>query len=446
MPHSPAAPPAPRARAADDRDGPPPPAHPPPRSAYIHLPFCKKKCLYCDFPVIAVGSRPGDEQVQDSMAAYVDALCREIAATRRLNPPDAPLRTLFFGGGTPSLLPPAQLERLVTAVERAYGLAPDAEVSIEADPGTFGAAALRTYRSLGVTRVSVGVQAFDDALLSACGRAHDLADVYKAIEAVYAAGVPSWSLDLMSGLPGLTPEGWRAGLEAALDAAPPHLSVYDLQVEEGTPFAKLYRPGAAPLPSDGAAAGMYCEASQVLRGAGYEHYEVSNYALEGHRCAHNMAYWEGRSYYAFGMGAASHLEGRRFSRPRRLAAYQRWLTGVEEAVGAPDNRGQPVVPGAELPPEPASEVLLDTVMLRLRLGAGLDLRAVAADFADGRDAADLIVGALHEHVQRGHVVLERDEGGSGEVVRVRLTDPAGFVVSNDVISDVFLALEELQRG
>jgi oxygen-independent coproporphyrinogen-3 oxidase len=207
----------------------PAPPWPPPRSAYVHLPFCKKKCLYCDFPVIAVGSRPGDERVQESMTAYVDALCREVAATRRLNDAAAPLQTLFFGGGTPSLIPPALLERIISAVDRAFGLASDAEVSIEADPGTFTADQLRTYCTLGVTRVSVGVQAFDEELLRVCGRAHGLADAYRAIEAVHAAGMPSWSLDLMSGLPGLTEDGWQRSLAAAVDAAPPHISVYDLQ-------------------------------------------------------------------------------------------------------------------------------------------------------------------------------------------------------------------------
>jgi coproporphyrinogen III oxidase-like Fe-S oxidoreductase len=163
---------------------------PQPRSAYVHLPFCKKKCLYCDFPVVAVGVRPDRRDTDDLMSSYVDLICQEISFTAHLNP-SGPLQTVFFGGGTPSLLPPAQLERILTALDRAYGIAPGAEVSIEADPGTFDAARLRTYMSLGLTRFSVGVQSFEEELLRTCGRAHDVRDAYRAIEAMHAAGVPS---------------------------------------------------------------------------------------------------------------------------------------------------------------------------------------------------------------------------------------------------------------
>lgn len=421
------------------------PTFPEPTAAYLHLPFCKKKCLYCDFPVIAVGLRPDAEKVQDNMRSYVDAVLREAAATRRLNG-SAPLATVFFGGGTPSLIPPALLEEMLTALDRRFGIALGAEISIEADPGTFDAALLRSYRSLGVSRVSVGVQAFNDELLKTCGRAHDLSDVYKAIEAVYAADVPSWSLDLMSGLPGLTQDAWEHSLEAAIDASPSHVSVYDLQIEEHTPFAKQYRPGVAPLPSDEAAAAMYCTASTVLRAAGYEHYEVSNYAKPGHRCAHNMTYWEGKPYYAFGMGAASYLEGRRFSRPRRLAAYLKWLEDMETwAAAAPEgNKEHGIVPGSEVAQETPADVLTDTIMLRLRLSDGLDLRQLAASFVDGPDAVGFIIEALKVHEDAGRVVFEWDDQDR-EVVKVRLTDPAGFVMSNDVISDVFAALDEMEK-
>ena len=190
-----------------------------------------------------------------------------------------------------------------------------------------------------------------------------MADAYRAIEAVHAAGPASWSLDLMSGLPQLTEGAWAASLAAALAAGPDHVSTYDLQVEEGTPFARRYSPGVAPLPADDAAARMYCSASEVLRGAGYEHYEVSNYARPGHRCAHNMAYWEGRAFYACGLGSASYLQGRRFSRPKGMHAYREWVGALADAAAA----GGPRVPGSELPPESADDLLLDTIMLRLRL-------------------------------------------------------------------------------
>ncbi|PRW32956.1 activating signal cointegrator 1 complex subunit 3 isoform B [Chlorella sorokiniana] len=433
-----------------------------PTAAYVHLPFCKRKCSYCDFPVIAVGRDQAQSgHWHDQMGAYVQLLLREMEASRRLN--ERPLQSVFFGGGTPSLLSLPLLEQLLQALDRRFGLASGAEISIEADPGTFDAARLRSYMGMGVSRVSVGVQSFQDELLALCGRAHDAADVFRAVEAVHAAGVPSWSLDLMSGLPQLTEEAWGRSLEQAIDAGPHHISTYDLQeracrtrcsgegmpVEEGTPFARRYSPGEAPLPTDAAAAAMYCGAAEVLGGAGFEHYEVSNYALPGHRCRHNMVYWEGLPYYAFGMGAASYLEGRRFSRPKRLNAYRQW---VEQYAG--DGEAQdPQVAGSWLPRESGDDRLLDTVMLRLRLADGLDLRQLATQHAQGEEAADIVLHALQPHIARGWVLADRGAGwssgsggsgsggGEGAVQRVRLADPQGFLVSNDIISDCFAAFD-----
>lgn len=434
-----------------------------PVAAYVHLPFCKRKCSYCDFPVIAVGRDLAQApHTQDSMQRYVEMVVQEIAASRRLN--RQPLQSVFFGGGTPSLISLPLLEQLLAALDRQFGLAAGAEVSIEADPGTFDAARLRAYMGMGVTRVSVGVQAFQDELLALCGRAHDVADALRAVEAVHAAGVPSWSLDLMSGLPQLTEVMWGQSLERALDAAPHHLSTYDLQVEEGTPFARRYSPGEAPLPSDESAAAMYRQASRALTTAGFEHYEVSNFALPGHRCRHNMAYWEGRAFYGFGMGSASYLQGRRFSRPKRLNAYRSWLQGYAGDAAA---RG-PQVAGAWLPRESDDDRLLDTIMLRLRLADGLDLCQLARQHPQGGEAADLLRAALAPHAARGWVLTHgthdggggskgsasssssndgssgRSSGGGGGLADmdwVRLADPDGFIVSNDIISDCFAALD-----
>ncbi|GAB4820010.1 hypothetical protein N2152v2_007056 [Parachlorella kessleri] len=501
-----------------------------PTAAYVHLPFCKRKCRYCDFPVIAVGMGPPEGKTADNMQMYVDFVWQEIRATRRLNH-SGPLETVFFGGGTPSLISLPLLEQIMRELESTFGIATGAEISIEADPGTFDAARLRSYMSLGINRVSVGVQAFQEDLLQLLGRGHDLRDVYRAIEAVYAAGVPSWSLDLMSGLPHLTPELWQRSLESAVDADPHHLSTYDLQVEEHTPFARLYRPGERPLPADDVAAAMYCTASSVLRGAGFEHYEVSNYAKPGHRCAHNMVYWEGKPFYGIGMGSASYLQGRRFSRPKRLHGYRQFVEefaiygslggtagGADSSArsssssgssssssrssnsnsgihgGAAhqnpaDDEGVGAVPGLHLPPETSHDKLLDTIMLRLRLADGLDLSSIQGRNADGEQLRSVVLRALQPHIEQGLVQFRpiqadtalnsadsspsrggpnspqgRSEGlelqqqtqqeqrarglltsgqhGAGEAAVVSLTDPEGFVVSNDIISDVFAALDE----
>lgn len=199
-----------------------------PVSAYVHLPFCKRRCFYCDFPVSVVGSKPEQPGIQQGMQEYVDLLCQEIKATVQL--PGPPLQTVFFGGGTPTLVPPAMLEQILQAIEQRYGISPTAEVSMESDPGTFDTPRLQQYMSLGVNRFSMGVQCFQQNLLELCGRSHTLSDVYKAIDSMHSAGIANWSLDLISGLPQLTSKDWQHSLQEAVAASPTHISVYDLQV------------------------------------------------------------------------------------------------------------------------------------------------------------------------------------------------------------------------
>ncbi|MEW5307713.1 MAG: hypothetical protein WDW38_008300 [Sanguina aurantia] len=372
-------------------------------AAYVHLPFCKKKCFYCDFPVEAVGKAVTSDHVQARMSDYVATLVREILATTPAQEHSAPLTSIYFGGGTPSLVPPELISVILKALDSRYGIAADAEISMEADPGTFDAQRLATYRSLGVSRLSMGVQAFNQETLALCGRAHDLRDVYRAIEAVSGSGIRSWSLDLMSGLPRLTLPAWEHSLREGIKAGPTHISVYDLQVEEGTPFDRWYSPGQTPLPPDETAADMYALASNLLGSAGYEHYEVSSYAQPGHRSRHNQVYWSGAPYYAFGVGAASYLGGRRYSRPKTLPAYAKW---VQSFVG-----GGGGTPGLHIPAESQEERLLDSVMLRLRLSDGLDLRPSSPFSQDHtREAAATVWRALQPHLASGKVQLFDEHG------------------------------------
>eukprot|EP00884_Botryococcus_braunii_P009156 jgi/Botrbrau1/18241/Bobra.53_1s0095.1 len=404
------------------------PSHSQPAAAYIHLPFCKRRCLYCDFPVTVVGKQTESPASQDRVKAYVDLLCKEVEATAKVN--DKPLDTVFFGGGTPSLVPPNQLSRILAVLRKRFQVHEDAEISMEADPGTFDAQKLREYMDLGVTRFSIGIQAFQRELLEACGRSHGLEDVREAVEAVKEAGVPSWSLDLMCGLPHLSMPLWQSSLQEAIAACPHHISVYDLQVEDGTPFARRYTPGEGPLPSDEEAAEMYRTASSTLREAGYEHYEISNYAKPGHRSRHNQVYWAGtEAYYGFGMGAASYLRTRRFSRPKKMKEYETWLADFASSGGGlPD--------GPEAPEQAMVEQLLDAVMLRLRLSDGLDLDWLSQQF--GRSAVEMVLEGLEPHFPRGLAVRIPPGAHPGDRLgRVRLTDPEGFLLSNDVISDVF---------
>lgn len=210
----------------------------PPRSAYVHLPFCRKRCHYCDFPIVALGStvRPEDDP---RILNYIQLLCREIEATRTGFESCPPLETIFFGGGTPSLVPPKLVSSILELLKAKFGMSSYAEISMEMDPGTFDLEKLIGFMELGVNRVSLGVQAFQEELLKACGRAHGLKEVHEAIEIVKSCGVQNWSMDLISSLPHQTLEMWEESLHYTIRAHPTHISVYDLQVEQGTKFGSL---------------------------------------------------------------------------------------------------------------------------------------------------------------------------------------------------------------
>lgn len=269
-------------------------------------------------------------ETSPAIAHYLEVLCQEIRVTPAAG---IPLKTVFFGGGTPSLLAPAQVEQVLTTLDHRFGLESEAEISMEIDPGTFTLEQLQGYLQVGVNRLSLGVQAFQPELLAICGRSHGLKEIEIAIALIQQAGCNHFSLDLISGLPQQTLEQWHASLEAAIALAPKHLSCYDLVVEPGTVFGKRYQPGCQPLPTDELTAQMYRLARQTLTSAGYEHYEISNYARPGYQCRHNRVYWENRPYYGFGMGATSYVQRQRYSRPRQRQTYYQWVESLAAAGG-----------------------------------------------------------------------------------------------------------------
>ena len=400
-----------------------------PKSAYVHIPFCRRRCFYCDFPVFVVGDR---QQGENSMGIqkYVECLLEEIRITPR---GDRPLETVFFGGGTPSLLSVNQLQRILDSLDRRFGIASDAEISIEMDPGTFDLRKLHGYIKRGINRVSLGVQAFQDELLAVCGRSHNSKDIFTAVDLLHQVGVSDFSIDLISGLPHQTLDQWKASLETAVMISPSHISSYDLIVEPGTPFNRYYQPGETPLPDDRSAADMYRLAVEILTGSGYQHYEVSNYAKAGYQCRHNRVYWENLPYYGFGMGATSYANGKRFTRPRKTREYYQW---VEQLIAA----------GGELdPPEtPNDERLLETLMLGLRLADGLNFSTLSDRF--GEDIPQQIWQSLQRYQSQAWVEILSPDGTPialtpGSVLptasRVRLTDPEGFLFSNTILATLF---------
>lgn len=231
-----------------------------PRSAYLHIPFCRRRCFYCDFAISVVGDRRwGDNS--PAISHYIEVLSSEIEQTP---PRGSSLETVFFGGGTPSLLSVSQLEQLLNTLERHFGLTSTAEISMEIDPGTFDLKKLQGFLALGVNRISLGVQSFDNQLLKLCGRSHTVNEIYQAIGWLHQAQVDNFSIDLISGLPEQTSEQWQKTLQIALDISPPHLSIYDLIIEPMTVFERRYEAGKLILPSDDSSSQFYRLTSQIL--------------------------------------------------------------------------------------------------------------------------------------------------------------------------------------
>ena len=386
-----------------------------PTSAYIHIPFCRRRCYYCDFPISVVG----ESSVSTMVEEYIAAVIKDIQLTAS----NQPLKTVFFGGGTPSLLSPQQLSRILKAIAVGVDIAKDAEISMEIDPGTFNRDRLLGYLEAGLNRFSLGVQTFDEELLKVCGRSHDLTDVMQAIEIVKELDIDNFSLDLISGLPHQTLKHCQTSLNTAIAIAPKHLSCYDLVLEPVTAFGKQYQPGEKPLPDDEDTAEMYRLTQKTLTAAGYEHYEVSNYALPGYQCRHNRVYWQNQSYYGFGMGAAGYVSGQRFSRPRTRREYYAWLE--DGAI-------------VDAPQTSATDYILETLMLGLRLADGVDLTQFDPH------TVNKIWSCLKPYRDRGwiEVVGNNSKIDSADLPQtIRLSDPEGFLFSNTILATLFEKLE-----
>ena len=279
-----------------------------PRAAYIHIPFCAHHCGYCDFAVAV-----GHDHLMD---VYLSAIAREMAEL----PGRQPIDTIFVGGGTPSHLPPAQLEKLLHTIAERFELAPGAEFSIEANPDSLTPSKLDLLKQFGVNRISLGAQSFHEATLKTLERQHDRHAVAAAVRAVQSRGL-RLSLDLIFGVPGQSMVDWLADLEAALALGPDHLSTYGLTFEKGTRLWQQKKEGLIrPLPECDELA-MYSEGIDRLEGAGFEQYEISSFAEPKSRCRHNQAYWANHAYFGFGMGAARYVRGRRELNTRSLGEY-----------------------------------------------------------------------------------------------------------------------------
>jgi len=373
-----------------------------PAGIYIHIPFCRARCSYCDF---ATGAYEGTLAER-----YVRAVAYEITSYGACE--DASdVDTIYFGGGTPSLLSPHQVAHILEAVRERFSVSPNAEVTMEMNPGTVTLDALHKFRALGINRASFGAQTFDDRELKRLGRTHTADDVRRTIKDLRAAGFTNVSFDLIAGLPAQTLAAWSHNLDEALALRPEHLSFYLLEVHEGTPLAEQIRRGAQPRPDDDLAAEMYRLMLERAEAVGYEHYEISNLCLKGYASRHNTKYWTGEAVYGFGCSAHS------FDGARTRWANERDAARYTESIEA---QRTPIVETVELD-ERARRA--ESVFLGLRLMRGVNLSEYRARF--GRDLRDEYASDLERLSDAGLIVFD-DE-------LMKLTTD-GVLLSNEVFS------------
>ena len=376
-----------------------------PLGIYVHVPFCRSKCQYCDFYSLTAK----DDKL---MEGYLNAVVTHI----REAGPQAPgyrVDTIYFGGGTPSFFGADGLATILAAIRRSFDVDYNAEITFEANPDSVSDGFLKRMKAEGFNRVSLGVQTDDDALLKKLGRPHDYAQAVAAVSRIRKAGFKNLSLDLMYGLPGQTLTAWKDTLERVLTLQPEHISCYGLKVEEGTPLY-AYK-DFCHLPSDDTQADMYLAAVDILRSKGFRQYEISNFARKGLYARHNMKYWTGGEYLGFGPNASSDFAGKRFTIVRDLQGYINGMKTGGEVL-------------QEIDEIPLRERAGEYLMLRLRTSLGISREEYERKFLLPFDPLEKV---LRRHEEYYHTAQDGDG-------RWFLT-AKGFLTSNDIISDLLLA-------
>ena len=381
-----------------------------PLGIYIHVPFCRSKCQYCDFYSVTTKEHKLLDQYRKAVCEHI----REAGAQA----PDYVVDTIYFGGGTPSFYGAEGMAAILTAIRKNFQVSASAEITFEANPDSVSKHLLRRLRSEGFNRVSLGIQCDDDEILEKIGRPHNYTQAVEAYKLIRRKGFRNVSVDLMYGLPGQSLDAWQQTLSNVLKLKPEHISCYGLKVEEGTPLYEVQE--YANLADDDTQADMYLEAIRILREHGYRQYEISNFCRKGHVSRHNLKYWNGEEYLGFGPDAASDFGGRRFTAVRDVHAY---IDGIL-------NGGTVLREVQEVPPrDRAGEYL----MMRLRTTAGLDPEEYEHRYL-------LPFAPLEEALEgfaRQHLAVRTYDG------RWHLT-PQGFLLSNTIISDLLIIQERCE--
>jgi oxygen-independent coproporphyrinogen-3 oxidase len=387
---------------------------------YIHIPFCIRKCIYCDFFSVLY-----DESVAKT---YIDALCQELYLKKDFS---TTLKSIYIGGGTPSLLPSDCFRQLFNCLRNNFNSSSSAEITVEANPGTINESKINTMLSLGVNRLSIGIQSFNNDELKTLGRIHSSEDASRSIEIIKKEGINNFSVDLMYGIPGQTMDSWHNSISTAVGLSPTHISAYELTPEENTPLYKLIQSHKIDMPDEELILEMYNHAIDYFASCGYEHYEISNFALPGFKCMHNLNYWDRGEYIGVGAGAHSFINGRRSNNTKDITRY------VEDL-----NNG--IIPEIESAKPTSAEALKEFIFLGLRKTEGININELPPFIPP------LPRGDIHTsipHLTRGDIVgynsllnasKELIDEGYLEINRGYLAlTRKGIVISNTIIVRLF---------
>ncbi len=371
---------------------------------YIHIPFCKQACNYCNFH-FATSLRQKDD--------FIAALAKEINITPLFDDANKEkIETIYIGGGTPSLLGPGDLKTIFEALHAKFEIANTAEITLEANPDDIKPSKLSNWKTIGINRLSMGIQSFDEEELAWMNRAHNAAESLLCINTMQEAGFDNFSIDLIYGSPLLTNDRWKRNVDIAIENQVPHISCYALTVEPKTPLAKQIALNKTSAANSEKQAGQFLSLMQWMRNAGYEHYEISNYALPGMRSRHNSSYWQGKNYYGFGPSAHS-FDGN--NRRWNIANNAKYIQSI----------AQNTIPFEE-EKLTATQRLNEYIMVSLRTAEGLDVDKITEQF--GKQFSDKIISLSHQYIQQGKIVLQNNS--------LVLTDE-GKLFADGIAADLF---------
>ena len=371
---------------------------------YIHIPFCIKKCLYCDFFSVPYNAQ--------TALNYTDALCKELSLKKHFA---QSLKSIYIGGGTPSLLPDECFTKLFQCLRNNYHFSTDIEITVETNPGTLDKPKVNTLISTGVNRLSVGIQSFHDNELLFLGRIHNAEEAFRSIDLITKANIKNFSIDLMYGIPRQTMDSWKASLRNAVELSPTHISTYELTLEENTPLFAIIKSDAIAATDEDLVLEMYNHTIDYLAGHGYEHYEISNFALPGFKCIHNLNYWNRGEYIGAGAGAHSFVNG---VRTKNIADVNKYIDSLNSGI-IHETESLMITPG---------ESLKEFIFLGLRKTEGINVKNIPSSMIADREALEKLIDASGELINEGYLELNEDY--------LRLTRK-GIVISNTIIVKLF---------